>query len=548
MSLFFDILLATCSGIERDEYLSGAFKTNHAVSRNQASVLRQARATLWHALRSFRIDNVTVDASTLCTYMDNETFAHRRQLFADYTRFASLNSTLVANKSNSTAGATILNCMLSSSDNVEAGAGSFIVNTVVENTRLKVGPGAHVLNSHLSSCGSVDIGANTVISDLVLVANQASALHVPGDLFVQCVELNAECFKTSIQLNVVFGMRDNLSATFDSDGDNTQCVPEYVFNSDTMKSDIIDLIVVYMFRWTLMNEPWSSFTARTSIDASDLWPLSNGGGVTRRSWLNAKLYPVMHMALTDAEMSDMRLFFWTNLMTTTTTLRPLGSSCVAGAVSNNSNSNSVKKWRQSVRFSVEEIVLLVSLAKLFERRRRLFNRVSTSYLVESVVHMRPIHFARFTRNAIHDGYAEHILRLLERAALGNGGASGGGDQQQQAAYLACLPRIMMFIANTLCEMAGRASSVRSGPALNVNWSNAFQLVESGQIEAALRELFKERLNWMHRNDLLIRASRHFEAATLAFIRQATSSFVSDSKHLNVRLFDTHRLCLIPIFE
>ncbi len=71
----------------------------------------------------------------------------------------------------------------------------------------------------------------------------------------------------------------------------------------------------------------------------------------------------------------------------------------------------------------------------------------------------------------------------------------------------------------------------------MNWSSAFQLIENGRVAEALYALKKERLNWMHRNDLLIRASRHYEGATLAFIRQATSSFASTSaSESNVKIF------------
>ena len=87
---------------------------------------------------------------------------------------------------------------------------------------------------------------------------------------------------------------------------------------------------------------------------------------------------------------------------------------------------------------------------------------------------------------------------------------------------------MAYMSNTLCEMAQSFSSVRSGPGLNVNWSTGFELIENGQIEQAIRELAKERQNWLSRDDLLIRASRHYESAMLAFIRQATSSFKSNS--------------------
>lgn len=88
---------------------------------------------------------------------------------------------------------------------------------------------------------------------------------------------------------------------------------------------------------------------------------------------------------------------------------------------------------------------------------------------------------------------------------------------------------MVFISNTLCEMGHNFSTIRSGPSMNINWMNAFQFIESGQIEQALFELSKERKNWLIRDDLLIRASRHYEGAMLAFIRLATTSFKNGSK-------------------
>lgn len=77
-------------------------------------------------------------------------------------------------------------------------------------------------------------------------------------------------------------------------------------------------------------------------------------------------------------------------------------------------------------------------------------------------------------------------------------------------------------------MGHNFSTIRSGPGMNLNWTNGFKLIENGQIEQALSELSKERKNWLSRDDLLIRASRHYEGAMLAFIRLATTSFKNGS--------------------
>ena len=42
-----------------------------------------------------------------------------------------------------------------------------------------------------------------------------------------------------------------------------------------------------------------------------------------------------------------------------------------------------------------------------------------------------------------------------------------------------------------------------------------------------------RKSWMERPDLIIRASRHYDGAMLAFIKQAVSKFQSDDSEFNV---------------
>ena len=95
---------------------------------------------------------------------------------------------------------------------------------------------------------------------------------------------------------------------------------------------------------------------------------------------------------------------------------------------------------------------------------------------------------------------------------------------------------MAFISNTLCEMASDLSSLRSGPSLNSNWLNSFELIENGEYEKAINSLANERKNWLNRDDLIIRASRHYEGAMLAFIRQATGSFKTGSYETSVNRF------------
>lgn len=280
-------------------------------------------------------------------------------------------------------------------------------------------------------------------------------------------------------MHIVFGVEDNLSQTFKpADAKN----------------------------WKIMNEPWSEFSSRTQIVDSDLWP-ADAVDANERTLFNAKLYPIFNSTSSKEEMTYLSRYFLIDLTRV-----------------DFQNASMVKKWRQSVRLSLENIGSIVRLESLFDNRRKLFNSVNVNYLIESILANRPIEFNRIIAHSIRDGCGEQILSLLDEHALKN------------AHDLMLLPRVMIFMSNTLCEMATHLSIVRSGPGLNVNWLNAFKFIENGQIEQALCELSKERKNWMDRPDLIIRAARHYEGAMLAFIRQATSSFKTNDPGSNVFLF------------
>lgn len=280
-------------------------------------------------------------------------------------------------------------------------------------------------------------------------------------------------------LNIVFGTGDNFQTPFD----------------DAAK-------------FTVFNENWIDFTKKTTITESDLW--TNDIEPKRRTLLNAKLFSLLHSGSCGFERIQMSEFFWTEV--------------------NKKSQNLINKWRHSLRLSLEDIVSIINLEKLFNKRRFIFNTINSDLLVNHIIENRVTQFIPLIRNAVHDDYANDILKKLDEAAL------------KSIHNLVLLPRLMAFISITLSEMALDFSTLRSGPSQNANWLDSFQLIENEQIKQAILSLSKERQNWLSRNDLLIRASRHYEGAMLAFIRQATASFKNQSlPHLN-------RIKLEPISE
>jgi hypothetical protein len=314
-----------------------------------------------------------------------------------------------------------------------------------------------------------------LIENLIYLKENTNVL-IPSDLFIQNIEIFLECFKTHLNLNIVFGMNDNLMKKFTNEN------------------------------WTIMNEKWSDFVKdNPTISENDLWPQSEIIDLNERSLINAKLYPIIHLNLNEAEMNHLRQFFWIDFKS------KVRSSLL------------IKKWKQSVRVSIEDIISMINLEKLFENRRHIYNIINSNHIIDCILKSKPTKFTSLIRNAIYDGYSNELLSYLEETAFKN------------SKDLMVLPKIMVFISNTLYEMALSHNGVRSGPSNNSNWNHAFQLIEEGQIDNALIELQKERIYWMKRDDLLIRAARHYEGATLSFIRQATSSFTLSENNVFIFL-------------
>lgn len=290
-------------------------------------------------------------------------------------------------------------------------------------------------------------------------------------MIIQNAFIHLECLNLEVSLNIVFGLNDNFMLPFDS-GNNS--------------------------KFKIFNENWQDFKTKTTINESDLW--SNDMDQTKRTLFNAKLFSLLHSGSCEIERNNLSDFFWIEMSKKTPSL--------------------VNKWRNSLRLSLEDIFPIINLEKVFTNRRFIFNCINTDLLINHIVENKVTQFIPLIKNSVHDGYIDNVLKRLDEISL------------KFINDLVILPRLMSFISITLSEMALDFSTLRSGPSQNIQWLDSFQLIEKGQIKQAILSLSKERQNWLSRNDLIIRASRHYEGAMLGFIRQATSSF---KNHFNFDL-------------
>ena len=107
-------------------------------------------------------------------------------------------------------------------------------------------------------------------------------------------------------------------------------------------------------KWTIMNLSWEEFQCKTTITESDLW--TNDLEPSERNLFNAKLYSLIHFDSCKKENDHLNEFFWINL--------------------NKISQSSVNRWRHSLRLSLEDIVAIINLEKLFDKRRFIYNSIN----------------------------------------------------------------------------------------------------------------------------------------------------------------------------
>ena len=134
---------------------------------NQIALLKQARVALWNSLHSFKLKNLTVD-NFKYFYLDNHTIENKKRLFDDFELL--FNSNMSFRKfDTSTPGISSLNSLMINSKIVNSEkALARLVNTIVEESEIKIQKQALFCNCHFKNC-KIEIGENSVWNDVSLV-------------------------------------------------------------------------------------------------------------------------------------------------------------------------------------------------------------------------------------------------------------------------------------------------------------------------------------------------------------------------------------------
>ncbi|XP_048402241.1 L-fucose kinase [Stegostoma tigrinum] len=234
---------------------------------------------------------------------------------------------------------------------------------------------------------------------------------------------------------------------------------------------------------TFLNIPWAMFFSRTGIKKEELWDPSIPEG--DRCLLNAQLFPILH------------------------TSEPIGMEDVLWFLGSEKG-RFLSKWQSAWRLSLREVLNCLDQQAELAFRQQLFLKQAQHKVQSTLQNRKDNSLWPLIRAAVCEGHEQQILNTLDTVATTT------EDLGIAARTLAC-------VADVLGCMAGGQGGLRSGPAANPAWTDAFRLLEDRNVVLGVKRLAEERANWLNRPGLLVRAARHYEGAEQILIRQAVMS-------------------------
>ncbi|KAL7857754.1 hypothetical protein AOLI_G00178560 [Acnodon oligacanthus] len=234
---------------------------------------------------------------------------------------------------------------------------------------------------------------------------------------------------------------------------------------------------------SFLNQTWSQFYSRTGIKPEELWAADSA---LCRRLLDARLFPVF--------------------------MPKAGPVGVEGVSFLLGGSGSAESWRAAWRLSLREVLSLTDQQGELHWREELFFSAGRRRAEDTLKGHTDHNLLPSIRAAVLGGQQGELLHTLDTVASGS-----SSDLGIAARSLAC-------IADVLGCLAGEGQGgLRSGPAANPSWAFAFRLLEQGKLVAGVQELAKQRVLWLNRPDLLVRAARHYEGAGQILLRKAVMS-------------------------
>ncbi|KAL6077888.1 Fucose kinase [Balamuthia mandrillaris] len=107
------------------------------------------------------------------------------------------------------------------------------------------------------------------------------------------------------------------------------------------------------------------------------------------------------------------------------------------------------------------------------------------------------------------------------------------QKEEQGKGMTIVMRTLASIADALVAFAGRKAGLRSGPARNRSWREAFDLLEKNKLVEAVGALAMERERWLQSPEALMRAARHYEGAAQILVKKCMQTIQPEEKEKGI---------------
>ncbi|CAL1279495.1 unnamed protein product [Larinioides sclopetarius] len=321
-----------------------------------------------------------------------------------------------------------------------------LVNSCLETHVLQLSSNTVIFDSLLRTC-SLKIGENCFISGVTFCDSQC-ALNIPDNLCIIQTPVQELPVNDCI---IIFGIQEN---------------PFLPVNFDEA---------------TFCNKPWSKILKRLCVEEDEIWTSDLGPG--GKTLMNAKLF-TCNLSLKEV----LDLFLNENV----------------------SNSDLIKRWKNSKRCSLGEIMENINYCANFDHKRHVHAEIACRKIKNSICENEDLYLLPYFYAAYAENWSESVMNTLDDVLLADVNS-------------VIKTRTLSCIADLLSIKAGITGGLRTGPGSNRTWNKAFTLLLNGNIEEGLKELLKERSHWLTRPDHLMRAARHYERAAQIFIQNSVKT-------------------------
>ncbi|KAL4234744.1 hypothetical protein ACF0H5_006386 [Mactra antiquata] len=249
LSLFFDVMLPMCSGVNARDFRSGARSGTYGkdVAIGDIKTMRMARNILWEDLHKYKIKACMLEDGT-CIYPHNIQ-EHKKNLIERLMEPCFREGVYQWNN--------LTHAHVQNADKVDSTC--TIINSVIGED---VNIGSKCIITHCNIHGKVTIGKDSFISGLVTDTELSEEVTFAESIIVQCNSIYVPMLGKSIAVNTTHGRFDNIQAPY------------------------------WKSTSSYCNDPWVFMMNRTGIIKEDLW-----GQETEpddQTIFTAQLFPVFH--------------------------------------------------------------------------------------------------------------------------------------------------------------------------------------------------------------------------------------------------------------